>query len=62
MTDTFDDVNTMVSTARTVMFMYIIFGGVGLFAGWGMHYFWQIAAEKQANKCRKALFSSLLKQ
>ena len=44
MTDAFNDINTMVSTARTVMFMYIIFGGVGLFAGWGMHYFWQIAA------------------
>jgi hypothetical protein len=62
MTDAFSDTNSMVSTARSVMSMYLIFGGVSLFAGWGMHYFWQISAEKQANKCRKELFKSLLRQ
>ena len=53
MTDSFKDPEGMVSMALDIFIQYIFFGVGSIFGGWGMEYFWQIAGENQANKCRK---------
>lgn len=62
MTDAFKDPDSMVSMALDIFIQYVLFGVGSIFGGWGMQYFWLIAGESQANKCRKHYIESLMRQ
>jgi hypothetical protein len=48
-TNSFSNPQEMVNEALNIFIDYLIFGGVAIFAGWGMHYLWMAAGENQAN-------------
>ena len=62
MFDNFTDIDEMVKQAESIFIAYSIFGAIAVFVGWGMQYFWTIAGTRQANACRKAYISALMKQ
>ena len=58
----FVDGEDVVEPAREAMLLFVYLG-IGTFAaGWLMNTCWIITGDRQANACRKAYLSSLLKQ
>ena len=62
MTDAFKEPDSMVRMALDVFVQYVLFGVGAIFGGWGMQYFWLVAGEGQANRCRQHYLSSLMRQ
>jgi ATP-binding cassette, subfamily B (MDR/TAP), member 1 len=62
MIDAFEDPNLIRSEAKDSMFYYLILGGVALVIGFIMFFGWMILGERQAARCRREYFKSLLRQ
>jgi len=62
MTDTFNDPNLIVDTARGIMFSFFYIGIGAFVAGWGMFACWMITGERQGIACRQQYLKSLLRQ
>jgi hypothetical protein len=56
------DVEFKKSLGLSTFLNFIYLGIAGLFCGWGSATFWLITGERQASKCRKRYFESLLQQ